>query len=107
MQQYIRVRACITSDRTGSCGSFPTDGKFIRQKAIHSRFIHNQHEDVSRCATDLQAVATTFDPNGGRRSKSPRVPAPTRYKSSAILATEYERCLLDAGNDYDALGFVK
>jgi hypothetical protein len=55
----------------------------------------------------LKTVTAPFDADSRRRSKSVGIASSARDEPSTVLTSKYECSLLNAGNNYDTLGFIK
>ena len=89
VQEHVCVGTGVTAHRPSRSFRFTADRELIGQQFLHPTFVHNQHEDVCRRASDLQSVTSAFDSDRGRGAKAARGIATARDETSPVLKAPF------------------
>src|SRR5260221_1529820 len=101
-QLPIGIGGGVASNGTGGGAGIGTELELTGKQVIHAALVHDQHDEVGRLATDLQAETAAAD--GKESGRAPAFGSAATGDASAITAAKDEASVEQRRHDGHAFG---
>jgi len=92
----------VTSNGAGGGAGIGSELELARKQVIHATLVHDQHDDISCLATDLQAETAAAD--GEESGRAPAGWSAATGDASAVTAAEHETSVEQRRNHGHTVG---